>query len=289
MSDNYLLMDTEVKKDFVLGQLKENLEKHKKDFEEAHKGFLLEAQEQAEYFLESIKGNPATFTVPKKLIKLRRPRSHVRTYERQIAMLEKHVHETIEMSGDQYAAFVDDDWEWREKWQIDNTQYITKSREGPKSLGVLSGYTATSKHENKLRHGRLLQDLQKKGLRPQSLKGKWEGVAEKSVIVPGIAAKDIFEMGRRYGQDAVIYKGPDGIVGMYDHKNGKVTLAVDPKANPAVAMAAQAAGQDLYSKARGTEFSIDFLWGQDLPWDGRNPVTKDQVIGYLKEGKLNFA
>lgn len=159
---------------------------------------------------------------------------------------------------------------------------------GPKTLGVLSGYSAGSKHQNKLRHGQLESDLQKMGLRPIPLKGKWEGVAEKSLLVPGISAEAIFYLGRKYGQDAVIYKSQDGVVGMYYPAAKKVTLAVDPSASPAVEIAAQAAGQNLYSKARGTEFGINFLWGQDLPWDGRTPVTKDQVVKYINQGMLNF-
>ena len=165
---------------------------------------------------------------------------------------------------------------------------LKKFFQGPKALGVLSGYTVASKHQNKVRHGDLIQDLQKKGLRPHPLKGKWEGVAEKSVIVPGIPASYIFALGKKYDQDAVIYKGTDGVVGMYDHKKGRVTLAVDVHANQAIAMAAQAAGQELYSKARGTEFSINFLWGQDIPWDGKTPVNKDRVIELINQGVLKF-
>lgn len=165
---------------------------------------------------------------------------------------------------------------------------LKKFLKGPKSLGVLSGYSTGSKHQNKLRHGQLLQELQKLGLRPHPLKGKWEGVAEKSLLVPDIPASVIFDMGKRYGQDAVIYKGEDGIIGMYYPAARKVTLAVDPQANPAVAAAAQSAGQGLYSKARGTEFEFGFLWGQDIPWDGHTPMTKSQVIDLINKGELHF-
>lgn len=75
------------------------------------------------------------------------------------------------------------------------------------SFGVISAYASGPKSKNKERHGELVADLQRLGYRRFSvLKGSWEGVAERSIIIPDIKPEHLFELGRKYGQDSVIYK-----------------------------------------------------------------------------------
>ena len=83
-------------------------------------------------------------------------------------------------------------------------------------FGVMSAYaTGFSKRENQTRHGELIRDLQILGLRVIPLKGSWGGVTEKSVLIPNIRPEDLFDLGRKYFQDAVIYKSKDEVLGMY--------------------------------------------------------------------------
>ena len=128
MSDNYLLMDTEVEKAFLIAKIMGNFKKHEEDFSAARKGFFMETQEQIEALQKDMEENPDSFKIPKSLIKLSRPKSHAKTYQRAIDMLTANVNDTIELTGDQYAAFVDDDWEWRKQWDVSNSDYIVKSR-----------------------------------------------------------------------------------------------------------------------------------------------------------------
>jgi hypothetical protein len=142
-------------------------------------------------------------------------------------------------------------------------------------FGVISAYTEGSKKQNKVRHGELMRDLQKKGYKPETLKGSWEGVTEKSMLVPDIRPEDLFELGRKYKQDAVIHKSENGVLGMYYTKGEpRAQLAVDPKGEVAADVSLD---KDLYSKGRGLSFEFGFLWDETLPWDGEKPLGADKV------------
>ena len=139
-----------------------------------------------------------------------------------------------------------------------------------RQFGILSAHGDGTKAENNVRNGELIRELQSRGYRYHPLKGSWEGVVEKSVLVPNMAFSDLVELGRRYTQDSVIYKDLSGVVGMYYLKEGRVTFAADEAGSIAVQMAAD---KTLYSKARGISFEFGFLWGLKQPWNGTTPYT----------------
>ena len=140
-----------------------------------------------------------------------------------------------------------------------------------RQFGVLSAYGPFPKSVNQTRNGELIGELQSRGYRQaHPRKGAGAGVAEKSVIVPGMAFGDLIELGRKFNQDSVIYKDPSGVIGMYFLKEGTVTFAVDESGSMAVQMAV---GDSLYSKARGISFEFGFVWGQKQPWNGTSPYT----------------
>jgi len=165
--------------------------------------------------------------------------------------------------------------------QADQSKIALRLKEMQKLLskghqfGVLSAYGPMSKSQNKQRNVQLHRDLAKRGYnKVETLRGKWEGVSEKSVLVPGIAWKDLLKLGKKYDQDAVIYKSPDGVIGMYYQKAGKAEFAMKPDGDMAVALST---GKDLYSKARGISFEFGVLWGQGVPWDRSTPFSKEDV------------
>lgn len=149
------------------------------------------------------------------------------------------------------------------------------------SFGVISAYTRASKSANKIRHGELLADLQKAGYRKiVPLKGSWEGVTERSVLIPNIEPGLLFDLGRKYGQDAVVYKSRDGVVGLYYTKGApRAEVAVDPQGDPVFEVAND---QGLYSKARGLSFQFGFLWGQNVKWDGNRPVSRKLLRQFVE-------
>lgn len=149
------------------------------------------------------------------------------------------------------------------------------------SFGIISAYSSRSKKENQTRHGQLMADLQQLGFRPVQLRGSWEGVTERSMLIKNIPPGVLFELGRKYGQDAVIYKSKDGVLGMYHTKGApKAEIAVDPQGEPAFEAAAD---KSLYSKSRGLSFGFGFLWGKDVPWDGHTPIGRKQMRQFVSE------
>jgi|SaaInlV_100m_DNA_2_1039680.scaffolds.fasta_scaffold05122_6 hypothetical protein len=155
-----------------------------------------------------------------------------------------------------------------------------------KRFGVLSAYGPGSKNENQQRNGQLFGHLQSLGYRKiHPLRGSWQGVAEKSVLVPNMTFKDVVKLGRDFDQDSVIYKHPSGVIGMYYLKDGTAEFAVEEDGNLA---AAWEANKSLYSKARGISFEFGFLWGQKVPWNGTTPYTKKGLTRLLESGQLSF-
>jgi hypothetical protein len=139
-----------------------------------------------------------------------------------------------------------------------------------RQFGVLSAYGPGTKAENNVRNGDLIRDLQRRGYAYHPVKGSWEGVVEKSMLVPGMTFADLVELGTKYKQDSVIYKDPSGVIGMYYLKENKVTFATTEEGAMAVQMAV---GDALYSKSRGISFEFGFAWGQKQPWNGTTPYT----------------
>lgn len=153
------------------------------------------------------------------------------------------------------------------------------------SFGVLSAYGPGSKKENKTRHGELYAQLQRMGYRIHPLKGSWEGVAEKSVLVPKMKFSDLVRLGREFDQVSVIYKDKSGVIGMYYLRSHEVEFAVREDGSIA---AAWEANKELYSKARGLSFEFGFLWGQKIPWNGSTPYTRKGLTKLLEKGQLSF-
>lgn len=162
--------------------------------------------------------------------------------------------------------------------QLQNLLSVGKDR----TFGIISAYRGDlSKSVNQARHGQLIADLQRAGYRRITpLKGKWEGVSEKAVLIPNIAPGVLFELGKKFKQDSVIYKSADGVLGMYYTTGApKAEVAVNPEGDAAFDIATD---DQLYSKARGLSFEFGFLWGQDMPWDGSTPITRKQLRQFVK-------
>lgn len=144
-------------------------------------------------------------------------------------------------------------------------------------FGVLSAYRPGSKSTSKKSHTALIVDLQALGYRKwEPLRGKWEGVAERSILVPNMKPQDLFYLGRKYEQDAVIYKSSKGVLGMYYLDKKTAVVAVDPEGTP-LYEASVDSESTLFSKARGLRFEFGFVW-TELSWDGRTPLTPQDVM-----------
>ncbi len=163
----------------------------------------------------------------------------------------------------------------QEKIALRRRTLLTLMSKG-RTFGVISAYGTGSKRENQTRHGELIADLQRSGLRKiETIRGQWEGIAEKAVLIARITPGLLFELGRKFDQDAVIYKSANGVLGMYNFRSMTAEIAIDPKGDPAFEMSRN---PDLFSRVRRDwSFEFGFLWGQKVPWDGRTPISKKTV------------
>jgi hypothetical protein len=56
------------------------------------------------------------------------PEEHLADYDRAIAMLERHIEPTIQLSETAYAQLVDDDWGWRDQFVSNTYSYLATVR-----------------------------------------------------------------------------------------------------------------------------------------------------------------
>lgn len=149
-----------------------------------------------------------------------------------------------------------------------------------RSFGVISAYRAgLSKSENQKRHGELVADLQRLGIRDvEMLKSSWDDMAtginhkEKSILIPNVSFEALHKLGEKYEQDAVLYKDPSGSVGVY-FKNGTASMAFDPKGEAAISKS-EKPGE--YSKGRGLSFGLRLVEDRKFKYTDK-PVTAEDI------------
>tara|TARA_B100001971_G_C17990109_1_gene431880 strand:- start:284 stop:637 length:354 start_codon:yes stop_codon:yes gene_type:complete len=108
-------MTVRMKKEVLVNKLKENREKHEKDYAEAKIGFRKEVEEILLNRLEEIRAGRNI----KMFIDIPIPTNHLKDYDRTLKMLEMDIRLEIELPEDKFAKYVLDDWEW--KHEFDNT------------------------------------------------------------------------------------------------------------------------------------------------------------------------
>lgn len=113
-----------VKQDALLEILRENRTTHKADYEDAYKGYLETCKEKLEELLEEFNAGKRETVQWNQT----QPKNQVKEYDRVIRMLELSVDDEIELTAEEFANYVQDDWHWKESWSLSNSHYITKTR-----------------------------------------------------------------------------------------------------------------------------------------------------------------
>ncbi len=114
----------EMKKSELLALVRKNRESHRKDFEDALKGF----QKEAVRLLEEHVGRARKGLRQGIYVSLECPQDHTRDYDRIILMLEHEVNKTIKLSQQEFAQYAQDDWGWKNQWTLSNSAYIGAAR-----------------------------------------------------------------------------------------------------------------------------------------------------------------
>ena len=108
-----------VKKEELLAKLKENRKAHRSIFLEAQEGYKKAVIETLEERLASARDGSKVQVH----IRLDAPEDHTDEYDRSIAMLEMSVDDEIEVTANEFACFVMDDWGWKHDFLLSNSAY----------------------------------------------------------------------------------------------------------------------------------------------------------------------
>jgi hypothetical protein len=148
-----------------------------------------------------------------------------------------------------------------------------------KSFGVITAYRSEySKSQNKARMQEMLMTLRETGLHvyePQ--KSEWDGVKERSIIVPNVPFDLMIALSKKYAQQAFIYKDPSGSIGIY-YMDGHAEMAYDEGRMP-ISLSTDTKKE--YSRGRSFSFSLKLV-PHEFQHHG-SPITQAEVAEVLKK------
>lgn len=114
-------MTINVNKNELINILTENKNKHIKNRKEAIKNWQLECKERLTKQLTELSetGNIKVLSV------LQHPPEDMSSnYQSAIDMLTWHTQDSVTLDQEQFAAFVQDKWEWSSHWTLSNSKYL---------------------------------------------------------------------------------------------------------------------------------------------------------------------
>lgn len=118
-------MITNLKKDSLLGYLRDNRKEHRDIFEEAVEGYKKKAVELLEAHIARIKKS----SLERVSVSIPVPVDHTRDYDRVISMIENTEDDVIELEEHEYAQYVLDDWAWQREFLSTNSAYSSMARD----------------------------------------------------------------------------------------------------------------------------------------------------------------
>jgi len=108
-----------IEKDKLLAVLFKNRTEHRRVFEEAQKGYRAKAIQALDMALRDAIAGMETRTH----IKLEAPIDQTKDYDRAIQMLQMSVDEEIQLSEQEFAEYILDDWSWKSQFTTTHTLY----------------------------------------------------------------------------------------------------------------------------------------------------------------------
>ncbi|AMV24681.1 hypothetical protein VT84_09820 [Gemmata sp. SH-PL17] len=126
--------EVKVKRDELLAVLRENRERHIREYKAACIGYrevalgrLEESFQEAREVVNRLKEGQ-TVSVVGFRISLSVPVNYEKAYDQIIRMMEMSVDTEIVLTASQFACFVMDDWEWKEDWAASIAQYLQSGK-----------------------------------------------------------------------------------------------------------------------------------------------------------------
>ena len=139
-----------VKREELIAKLKESREAHRKEYQEALDGYIVETAERVEQTLVALsklpggtiaiaaqsidfpnstdEADPRKFSASNIWNDLHAPQSHVNEYDTVIEMLEMSVEDKVSISFSQFRKWVKNEWSWRSKFAATTAAYAGKGR-----------------------------------------------------------------------------------------------------------------------------------------------------------------
>ena len=115
------ISDITVDKAALIETLHANRAQHHKVFLEACEQFQVRATVELEQVMSLIRAGKLPRMVG---VQLPIPEEHTDDYDRAIAMLKRHLGDTITLSEEAYARLVDDDWGWKDSFASNTVAYL---------------------------------------------------------------------------------------------------------------------------------------------------------------------
>lgn len=116
-------LSLKVKTEKLLKTLKHNRENHDTDYKEAVAQFLTQSVSMLEDRANAVKSRKIRNLHEVFQFNLPVPVSYIEAYDEVIKMLEYSEQEEIEISGDQYRAWVEDKWDWSRQFEAATLSY----------------------------------------------------------------------------------------------------------------------------------------------------------------------
>lgn len=114
-------MKSVMKKKDLIEVIKSNRKAHRAQFEKAFEGYCVMLREQLEKMLKAVKARKPVSTY----ISLVAPRDQTVDYERILAMLDRTINETVELTEEEFQQYVLDQWEWTAAVTASNSFYLS--------------------------------------------------------------------------------------------------------------------------------------------------------------------
>ena len=113
------MKEVKVKRTELLAVIQKNREDHRAGFLKAQEGFRKRVIEELDTMLkEAREGQNYRLYVG-----LPQPEDKTKDYDRVIEMLRMSVDEIIEITQEEFAHFVLDQWQWKQNWSTTNSMY----------------------------------------------------------------------------------------------------------------------------------------------------------------------
>lgn len=109
-----------VDRDEFLTRVRENRDNHRQVFEEAVEGYRNRLTAELERRIRDLKRGRQI----DQYIGLPEPEDHTADYDRIVAMAEMSVTDTIELSEDEFAMYVMDQWRWKQSFTDSTDRYL---------------------------------------------------------------------------------------------------------------------------------------------------------------------